>query len=94
MIADELAPPPPAAPRTPVRIGGQITQPQLVKRVEPEYLPLAVRAHIQGVEPLAGAADDGRHQEAAAIRCSCDDHTEQEHLETRTPPSIDRDDCT
>jgi protein TonB len=53
-------PPPPAAPRTPVRIGGQITQPQLVKRVEPDYPPLAVKAHIQGVVILeATVGEDG-----------------------------------
>jgi len=42
-------PPPPPAPRGPVRIGGQIKQPELVRRIEPEYPPLAVKAHIQGV---------------------------------------------
>jgi protein TonB len=32
-----------------VRIGGQIQQPALVKRVEPIYPPLAVTAHVEGV---------------------------------------------
>ena len=62
-------PPPPAAPRTPVRIGGQITQPQLVKRVEPEYPPLAVKAHIQGVVILeATVGEEGEVQDVRLLR--------------------------
>ena len=45
------APPPPPAPtrRAPVRIGGQITLPQLVKRVDPVFTLFAVKARMQGV---------------------------------------------
>jgi protein TonB len=66
----EAPPPPPApAPRAPVRIGGQIKQPQLVKRVEPEYPPLAVKAHIQGVVILEATVDeDGEVQEVRLLR--------------------------
>jgi len=63
-------PPPPApTPRTPVRIGGQIKQPQLLKRVEPEYPPLAVKAHIQGIVILeATVSEDGAVTEVKLLR--------------------------
>jgi protein TonB len=62
-------PPPPAAPKAPVRIGGQIKQPQLVKRVEPEYPPLAVKAHIQGVVILeATVGEEGEVIEVRLLR--------------------------
>jgi protein TonB len=63
-------PPPPApAPRAPVRVGGQIKQPQLVQRVEPEYPLLAVKAHIQGVVILeATVGEDGEVMEVRLLR--------------------------
>ena len=62
-------PPPPAAPRAPVRVGGQITQPQLVKRVEPEYPPFAVKARIQGVVILeATVGEEGDVVEVRLLR--------------------------
>lgn len=68
----EPPPPPPApasAPRAPVRVGGQITQPQLVKRVEPEYPALAVKAHIQGIVILeATVNEDGAVTEVRLLR--------------------------
>ena len=51
-------PPPPPTPRAPVRIGGQIKPPQLLRRVEPEYPPLAVAAHIQGVVILEATVNE------------------------------------
>jgi len=42
-------PPPPAAPQRPVRIGGEITAPALLTRVEPEYPRLAVASNVSGV---------------------------------------------
>ena len=66
------APPPPAptpTTRTPVRIGGQIKQPQLLKRIEPEYPPLAVKAHIQGIVILeATVNEDGAVAEVRLLR--------------------------
>jgi protein TonB len=62
-------PPPPAAPKAPVRIGGQIKQPQLVTRIEPEYPPLAVKAHIQGVVILeATVNEEGKVIEVRLLR--------------------------
>ena len=52
-------PPPPApAPRGPVRVGGNITTPELLHRVEPLYPDIAVRAHIQGVSILEATVDE------------------------------------
>ena len=53
-------PPPPPAPvhQAPVRIGGQIKPPQLLKRLEPEYPPLAVAASIQGVVILEATVNE------------------------------------
>jgi protein TonB len=68
----EAPPPPPPsapAPRAPVRIGGQITQPKLIRRVEPEYPALAVKAHIQGVVILeATVGEDGDVTEVRLLR--------------------------
>jgi periplasmic protein TonB len=62
-------PPPVSAPRVPVRIGGQITQPALLKRVEPEYPSLAVKAHIQGVVILeATVGEDGNVTDVKLLR--------------------------
>jgi len=62
-------PPPVPAPRVPVRVGGQITQPALIKRVEPEYPPLAVKARIQGVVILeATVGEDGNVTDVKLLR--------------------------
>jgi periplasmic protein TonB len=56
-------PPPPPAPTlsperaAPVRIGGKISAPQLVRRVEPEYPALAAAAHVQGIVILEAVVD-------------------------------------
>ena len=51
-------PPPPPVKRGPVRIGGQISQPQLLHRVEPDYPSFAVKARLQGVVILEAIVDD------------------------------------
>lgn len=51
-----LQPPPPPAPRV-VRIGGQITAPALVHRVEPEYPDLARAAQLSGLVILEASVD-------------------------------------
>jgi len=49
--------PPPPARRDPLRVGGQIQEPKLLKRVEPIYPPIAVSAHVQGVVILEAIVD-------------------------------------
>jgi protein TonB len=51
-------PPPPAAAPKPVRIAGEMKAPALLKRVEPEYPPLAVAAHVTGVVILEATVDE------------------------------------
>jgi len=73
IFADVPPPPPPppapAAPRGPVRIGGQLQAPALLKRVEPLYPPLAVRAHLSGVVILEATVDqEGKVVEATVLR--------------------------
>lgn len=52
-------PPPPApAPRLPVRTGGEIQAPALVRRVDPIYPVLAVRAHVEGVVILEAIVNE------------------------------------
>jgi len=62
-------PPPPPAAKKPVRIGGKIQQPLLVKRVEPEYPQIAANAHIQGVVILeASVGEDGSVTDVTLLR--------------------------
>jgi protein TonB len=62
-------PPPPPGDRGPVRVGGAITAPALVSRVEPEYPPLAVRAQVQGVVILEAVVDrQGRVENVEILR--------------------------
>jgi protein TonB len=64
-------PPPPPAPvrRDPVRVGGQIKEPTLVRRVEPIYPPLAVRANVRGTVILEATVDaEGRVAEVKVLR--------------------------
>jgi periplasmic protein TonB len=70
---DVLPPPPPPPPppvdRGPVRVGGDITAPALVSRVEPEYPPLAVIAQVQGVVILEAVVDrQGRVEQVKILR--------------------------
>jgi protein TonB len=62
-------PPPPPAVKGPVRIVGQIQAPARVKRVEPQYPPLAVSAHLEGVVILEAIVDsDGAVSEVHVLR--------------------------
>jgi protein TonB len=62
-------PPPPPTPRAPVRTGGQIQAPALIKRVPPVYPPIAASAGIQGVVILeATVGRDGRVEDVQVLR--------------------------
>jgi protein TonB len=50
-------PPPPPAPAAPVRVGGEISAPRLVHRVDPEYPLFAQSAQIQGIVILEATVD-------------------------------------
>jgi periplasmic protein TonB len=60
-------PPPPPAPSEPVRIGGQIKAPALIKRVEPVYPALAEAARMEGMVILEATVDKAGHVEAVRI---------------------------
>lgn len=62
-------PPPPVVSHEPVRIGGQISAPALVKRVEPVYPPIAQVAAIDGIVILDAIVDEhGRIQSVKVLR--------------------------
>jgi periplasmic protein TonB len=62
-------PPPPPVPQDPVRIGGQVSSPALVKRVEPIYPAIAQAAWIDGVVILDAIVDNhGRIQSLKVLR--------------------------
>lgn len=62
-------PPPPPAPVVPVRIGGQINTPALVRRVEPVYPEVAAAAHLVGTVILeAVVGTDGRVESVKVLR--------------------------
>lgn len=54
------APPPPkeAKSKAPVRVGGRVREPQLIKRIEPNYPPLARQTHMQGVVVIDAILDE------------------------------------
>jgi protein TonB len=66
-------PPPPPLPKGPVRVGGQITQPALLYRVEPIYPNIAVAARIQGISILETIVDEeGRVTDVRVMRSAGD----------------------
>ena len=72
-LVSEIPPPPPAPapppPRAPVRVGGQITPPELVHRVEPVYPDVAVSARLRGTVILEAQVDkEGRVVDVKVLR--------------------------
>jgi protein TonB len=62
-------PPPPQAPPEPIRVGGQITPPRLMRRVNPEYPLFAERAKIEGTVILeATVGTQGRVRDVRVLR--------------------------
>jgi periplasmic protein TonB len=62
-------PPPPVKPSGPVRIGGQLKAPELVRRVNPEYPAMATFAQIEGLVILeAVVGEDGHVDEVRVLR--------------------------
>jgi len=51
-------PPPPPAPAAPVRVGGDVSAPRLLHRVDPEYPLMAVTAQIEGMVILEATVDE------------------------------------
>ena len=69
----DVVPPPPPPPavhaRTPVRIGGQLAAPALIRRVDPEYPQFATYAQIEGLVILeAVVGEDGHVDEVRFLR--------------------------
>jgi periplasmic protein TonB len=62
-------PPPPPAAAKPIRIGGQVTAPALIYRVEPKYPDFAAQAQIEGLVILEATVDtEGRVQSVEVLR--------------------------
>lgn len=62
-------PPPPPVPRGPVRVGGQIQAPALIRRVEPAYPDIAVLAKVTGTVILeALVTTDGSVESVRVLR--------------------------
>jgi protein TonB len=58
MVTESLPPPPPPPKPQPLRIGGDIKQPALLHRVEPEYPPVAVSGKIEGLVILEAEVNE------------------------------------
>jgi TonB family protein len=68
-IVEGPPPPPPPASHEPVRIGGQVQAPALLKRVEPIYPAIAQMAAIDGIVILDAIIDEhGRVQSLKVLR--------------------------
>src|SRR5207244_3707378 len=52
VVGGSAAAPPPPPPNEPVRVGGAIRVPRIVKMVQPTYPPAAIKQHVEGVVVL------------------------------------------
>lgn len=57
----------PAPPPAPVRIGGSVAAPRLIRRVEPEYPAIAQSANIEGLVILEAKVNAGGHVEEVTV---------------------------
>ena len=63
------APPPPAPPAEPVRAGGAVKEPQLLKKVEPVYPRIAIISKMEGMVIIdATIGKDGVVKDAKVLR--------------------------
>jgi protein TonB len=67
VVGGEGLVPPPPPPSTPVRVGGSITAPKLVKRVAPRYPLIAEHAQVQGVVILEATVNERGRVEAVQV---------------------------
>ena len=62
-------PPPPAKPSGPVRVGGQVAEANLIRKVQPVYPPLAKSARVSGtVEFSATISKEGNIENLQLVR--------------------------
>jgi periplasmic protein TonB len=67
-MAPPLPPPPaPRQPKQPVRIGGQISSPALVKRVEPKYPDIAAAVRLSGLVILEALVNESGEVESVKV---------------------------
>jgi protein TonB len=71
LFAGPPGPPPPPAPKHtgPVRVGGNVAEANLIKKVQPTYPPLAKSARVQGtVEFTAVISKEGKIENLKLVR--------------------------
>jgi protein TonB len=62
-------PPPPKKPTGPMRVGGQVAEANLIRKVQPVYPPLAKSARVQGtVEFTATISKEGNIENLQLVR--------------------------
>lgn len=57
-MVSEAPPPPPPAPVKPKRVGGELSAPALIRRVEPDYPGVAVSAKVSGTVILEATVNE------------------------------------
>jgi len=64
----DLAPPlPPAPPAAPIRVGGAIKAPKLIRRVEPDYPTMAAQAQMEGMVILEAMVDEAGNVDGVKV---------------------------
>ena len=60
-------PPPPAPPAAPIRVGGAIKAPKLIRRVEPDYPAMAAQAQMEGMVILEAMVDEAGNVDGVKV---------------------------